>query len=1377
MEIMSIPSTMEEQESGTVIKRLSVPIGLEELMSGLAKEVLHKQPQDIYTFASEHFARLLVLRDETSQIQRFVSAKFAHTTTNKSLVENKKTLSRQLSVCETYKNPTKKIQNKNNVDKNGKTKKRRSLRNKTNLIPVKENSSKHGWKDKSNSQESNKKESLHKNKNTNENKTVPVVLNTEISSINKDIIISAMQVPISENLNISKELKDTMNILPKNNNTMENIKKEEGTTFDKNKQKDETEMQNFQHEVDLSALTEKHGLQHSSELHDMLLLSVVDDSVNEYRKLPIVGESQCDLPITDIAATKIQSLWRGHTVRKQKFEIKVKDNGNKKDTLRKSKSLSDVKSNKTLPLVRSTSVTDSVISKTLDEDEEKLQSIEGIGSVQDHSEDLGIDSEKCSIDLKEKTNLILSDEECNTSEIYDVVVVEEELKPDITAFTLNENITDNNQIFDTVVAVNTSKMHDIVVIEEELKPQSAAFILNENMPDNQRHDTAVAEKHSELETNVCIAINQDMINTRKMHDNVVIEEKLKPETAAFTFKKNMTDNNQIHDKLVEKQSESENIGITINQNMFNTSEMHDAVVAEIELKPKSFVFTLNENTSNNNQIEETVVAENRTEFENVSLAINQNVQRNQIHDTVDAEAKSKFNNDLNHCHTMNKEDAPTEFVSTENRALTNISESYDTLIETKTLDSIKSNNNLSKIQKNVELISENLEQTSDEVVKLLEISGSDVIKITATDTNSGMNTPTELNVPIHLSDNTLKTKKIKIVEENLLKTDSLSRSSNMHDTFVVNNDIDKLATVETNAKLKNCTLLDHSTEVHNALLCNIVPLENFIEENVKNNSLNINNKETTKKCKNEILTIDIKTQPPQKEKLTNIADMTSNICLPDNDLSHTINLDFRDEKLSTLEIQNKLNHSNKQLQPQLEEARKLAKNLLKNTKPIDADDVNKNDNVVQENLTSTNFDNSQLSIELEKTEIVSQNSFDLQALCVFDTHMKDDKDAITILQYDASMLHSEISKVYEEDTNLTSGDTKIICPADQEKLIKINFDELKDSQSTYYLTSSSIVLDQQLALAAPSVLKKEQTESVSPEYIYIPLKDPVPTMGLDNLNINYIEDKNCEKLQNPLLKETQSLEEVSDSVTESVHIINELQQDCDCVETSVMSSRTRSTNEGPVEKVLGNVIDQQLAITVPTLTIQNVDFNDKVEEPKYIYIPLKDPNDKNINSDAVGDNTYDFISNSSSSGTFKSPSSNISSVSVELNNNKINNDVYKTKKSFDISKLRLELEEASKLPNYDKENNQDHDLSDDTILRLNSGIENINDNSKSSLRSNQLYTYEYQQTVHTRDESNPMRDIATIIQTTQISDDGLPLAIQLNQGPGQVFIIIDCNLE
>lgn len=47
-----------------IVKSLSVPIGLEQLMESLTKEVLLKRPSDIYSFAYNHFNRLLRLREK-----------------------------------------------------------------------------------------------------------------------------------------------------------------------------------------------------------------------------------------------------------------------------------------------------------------------------------------------------------------------------------------------------------------------------------------------------------------------------------------------------------------------------------------------------------------------------------------------------------------------------------------------------------------------------------------------------------------------------------------------------------------------------------------------------------------------------------------------------------------------------------------------------------------------------------------------------------------------------------------------------------------------------------------------------------------------------------------------------------------------------------------------------------------------------------------------------------------------------------------------------------------------------------------------------------------------------------------------------------------
>ncbi|CAH1188208.1 unnamed protein product [Phyllotreta striolata] len=54
---------MDTETGEMIVKRVSVPIGLEELMEGLVKEVLLKKPDDIYLFAARYFANLLTIRD------------------------------------------------------------------------------------------------------------------------------------------------------------------------------------------------------------------------------------------------------------------------------------------------------------------------------------------------------------------------------------------------------------------------------------------------------------------------------------------------------------------------------------------------------------------------------------------------------------------------------------------------------------------------------------------------------------------------------------------------------------------------------------------------------------------------------------------------------------------------------------------------------------------------------------------------------------------------------------------------------------------------------------------------------------------------------------------------------------------------------------------------------------------------------------------------------------------------------------------------------------------------------------------------------------------------------------------------------------------
>ncbi|XP_030762555.1 uncharacterized protein PF11_0213-like [Sitophilus oryzae] len=54
-----------DSDDRMIVKRVSVPTGLEELMEGLTKEVLLKKPKDLYQFASEYFSQLVLLREKS----------------------------------------------------------------------------------------------------------------------------------------------------------------------------------------------------------------------------------------------------------------------------------------------------------------------------------------------------------------------------------------------------------------------------------------------------------------------------------------------------------------------------------------------------------------------------------------------------------------------------------------------------------------------------------------------------------------------------------------------------------------------------------------------------------------------------------------------------------------------------------------------------------------------------------------------------------------------------------------------------------------------------------------------------------------------------------------------------------------------------------------------------------------------------------------------------------------------------------------------------------------------------------------------------------------------------------------------------------------
>ncbi|XP_066249540.1 uro-adherence factor A-like [Euwallacea similis] len=81
-----------------IVKRVSVPVGLEELMEGLTKEVLLKKPKDLYLFASEYFSRLIILRERSSTRKAYPIRVVQSVTQAKTPLKSTRHLSRQINV-------------------------------------------------------------------------------------------------------------------------------------------------------------------------------------------------------------------------------------------------------------------------------------------------------------------------------------------------------------------------------------------------------------------------------------------------------------------------------------------------------------------------------------------------------------------------------------------------------------------------------------------------------------------------------------------------------------------------------------------------------------------------------------------------------------------------------------------------------------------------------------------------------------------------------------------------------------------------------------------------------------------------------------------------------------------------------------------------------------------------------------------------------------------------------------------------------------------------------------------------------------------------------------------------------------------------------
>ncbi|KAF5303610.1 hypothetical protein FQA39_LY09857 [Lamprigera yunnana] len=532
---MSMHSGMEEPESGVVIKRLSVPIGLEELMSGLAKEVLLKKPQDVYIFASEHFARLLALRDNSAQIQHYASAKFAHA--------NKENKGRQLSAC-----------NSSNNNKNKRHKRQVALRNKANASPANRIASATKISNKKTRPDS---ASIRKSKSSAEIIETPihcVDVDTEYSK--DEELVATLEVPLADKSECTSP-SITKDEKPQNSDDAKiNQEKDEAEVNDATGPNSlPTDKDKSSNEEELGSHPIMGGLQHTSELHDTphLYTSETQNIVEQSRKEENTNKND---QTTAIAATKIQSLWRGYSVRKV-----PKVDGKKSPDL-KDKSSHDGKDPKSSSLIKSMSV-DSVISKTLDDQDEKQQSIEDT----DQSEDLGVFSEKVNTGLKEKTNSVLTDDASESALLEEEITRADETNTKEETQTIETVNSEGSEELANEALTHSSEMHDTVVQQKQIPPM-------------------------EINTE---ASNGTLSHSSEIHDTIITEqESSNPEKVESVEAETLSTGSEIQIQGMNEETNTR----TPDDDLSHSSEMHDTIIP-VEVTP------LLEGAGLENEIQET----------------------------------------------------------------------------------------------------------------------------------------------------------------------------------------------------------------------------------------------------------------------------------------------------------------------------------------------------------------------------------------------------------------------------------------------------------------------------------------------------------------------------------------------------------------------------------------------------------------------------------------------------------------------------------------------------------------------------------------------------------------------------------------------------
>ncbi|KAF2898687.1 hypothetical protein ILUMI_07488 [Ignelater luminosus] len=332
------------------------------------------------------------------------------------------------------------------------------------------------------------------------------------------------------------------------------------------------------------------------------------------------------------------------------------------------------------------------------------------------------------------------------------------------------------------------------------------------------------------------------------------------------------------------------------------------------------------------------------------------------------------------------------------------------------------------------------------------------------------------------------------------------------------------------------------------------------------------------------------------------------------------------------------------------------------------------------------------------------------------------------------------------------------------------------------------VLDQHLAITTPNAEDKKEKESeVAPEYIYIPLKDPSVDSSISSLQHS---GEMHDSLPLPLIETEAKKETVAHSTAENKDKVDHTPEtdkhilEQDDLRDPSFSPRVKKQHEGAIPKALGAVLDQQLAITAPLGKIKE----EKKDEPKYIYIPLKDPNQTTLEEDDTNDKSKDQEKGAAHPNTTSKPVIKESLLKEQtdtplMSEVKTTNDSKLPPPVIDHQQNQLpSIHINSKTPSPDSRSSNEtpslglhlqftpsptnhadrhsiHISTSPEMEDLRKSVSPVSEDGENA-------------TTNREDRSIQSESPPIVIQSAQISESAMPLGVQLNQAPGQVFIII-----